>query len=133
MVSDYGGEPEQSSPSCARTTPVKEPELIDLDWMMMTVAACPMVLFVKTADFPRHPQHHWWRMRSPTWTIHKMVFLVRFLNRKRAGHVAYSGYLTKIEVDHASNCQKKASQRNPSLPGEDIDWLRDVFSLPECQ
>ena len=133
MVNDYGDEPEQRSPSYAPTTPAKEPDLIDLDdddfgnmprgslredRRLSTTSSTPMVEHNEPyLDSPEDglpdpvPEPESKRARYDGEDDKEDMYMkhLQIFNN------IDSGYLMDIELDLASNRQKRAFQRNPSL------------------
>ena len=133
MVSDYGDEHAERSPSYTPTTPAKEPELIDLDdedfgnmphgplredRRFSTTSSTPMMENKEPyLDSPEDglpdpvPEPESKRARYDGEDDKEDMYMkhLQIFNQ------IDSGYLMDIELDLASNRQKKAFQRNPSL------------------
>ena len=133
MVNDYGDEQVARSPSYAPTTPAKDPEPIDLedddfgnmphgplreDRRFSTTSSTPMVENKEPyLDSPEDglpdpvPEPESKRARYEDEDDKEDMYMkhLQIFNQ------IDSGYLMDIELDLASNRQKKAFQRNPSL------------------
>ena len=133
MVNDYGDEHAERSPSYAPTTPAKDPEPIDLedddfgnmphgplreDRRFSTTSSTPMVENKEPyLDSPEDglpdpvPEPESKRARYEDEDDKEDMYMkhLQIFNQ------IDSGYLMDIELDLASNRQKKAFQRNPSL------------------